>query len=143
MDNDLFSSLLSDPSKLQSAVSAISGMFGGEGGGESAPPSPQAPPASSHIPQQQSAPAQQNYDPSSDLMGKALPVISGIMQSGQKAVNTDKRTLLNAIKPFVTSDVSRQFDHAMRLVSTARMAQAALSQLGNKENENDPSVRSL
>ena len=110
MDNDMLSSLLSDPEALQNAVQAVSGMLGG---GEQ--PSP--PPAN-------------DYDPTADMMQRALPVIGAIVQSGQGAVRQEKRALLSALKPFVTDEVAGQFDHAMRLVSMARMARAAMDQLG-------------
>ena len=110
MDNDMLSSLLSDPEALQNAVQAVSGMLGG---GEQ--PSP--PPAN-------------DYDPTADMMQRALPVIGAIVQSGQGAVRQEKRALLGALKPFVTDEVAGQFDHAMRLVSMARMARAAMGQLG-------------
>ena len=107
MDNDMLSSLLSDPEALQNAVQAVSGMLGG---GEQ----PASPPAN-------------DYDPTADMMQRALPAI---VQSGQGAVRQEKRALLSALKPFVTDEVAGQFDHAMRLVSMARMARAAMGQLG-------------
>lgn len=114
MDNDMLSSLLNDPDALQNAMKTVSGMLGG---GDS-PPQPQ----------------QNDYDPSAELMERALPVISTIVQSGQGAVRQEKRALLNAVKPFVTEDVAGHFDHAMRLVSMARMARAALGQLGGRQD---------
>lgn len=110
MDNDMLSSLLSDPEALQNAVQAVSGMLGG---GE-----------------QPASPSANDYDPTADMMQRALPVIGAIVQSGQGAVRQEKRALLSALKPFVTDEVAGQFDHAMRLVSMARMARAAMGQLG-------------
>lgn len=114
MDNDFLSSLLSDPDALQNAMKTVSGMLGGEG--------------------QNASPPKPDYDPSAELMERALPVLGNIVQSGQQAVGPEKRALLNAVKPFVTDDVAGRFDHAMRLVSLARMARAALGQLGGHEN---------
>ena len=111
MDNDMLSSLLNDPDALQSAMKTVSDMLG----------SPQQPAG---------APASKDYDPSAELMERALPVISTILQSGQGAVKPEKRVLLNAVKPFVTDEVAGQFDHAMRLVSIARIARTVLGQLG-------------
>lgn len=110
MDNDMLSSLLSDPEALQNAMKTVSGMLGG-----TEPPAP--------------APAD-SYDPTNDLMQRALPVFGAIVQSGQSAVKQEKRALLGALKPFVTEEVAGQFDHALRLVSMARMARAALGQFG-------------
>lgn len=118
MDNDLFSSLLSDPDALQNAMKTVSGMLGGS--------------------EQSATPPQTEYDPSAELMERALPVIGTIVQSGQKAVGPEKRALLNAMKPFVTDEVSTHFDHAMRLVSMARMARAALGQLGQRDSATAP-----
>ena len=110
MDNDMLSSLLSDPEALQNAMKTVSGMLGG------AEPSP--------------APTD-DYDPTADMMQHALPVIGAIVQSGQSAVRQEKRALLGALKPFVTDEVAGQFDHALRLVSMARMARAAMGELGH------------
>ena len=109
MDNDMLSSLLSDPEALQNAMKTVSGMLGGA--------EPSAPPAN-------------DYDPTAEWMERALPVFGAIVQSGQGAVKQEKRALLGALKPFVTDEVAGQFDHAMRLVSMARMARAALNQFG-------------
>ena len=116
MDNDMLSSLLSDPEALQNAMKTVSGMMGG------AEPSP--------------APAD-DYDPTADMMQHALPVIGAIVQSGQSAVRQEKRALLGALKPFVTDEVAGQFDHALRLVSMARMARAAMGQLGQLGRTDD------
>lgn len=128
MDNDLFSSLLNDPNALQNAMKMASEALGGGGGGAAAPASSPS----------------RDYDPSAELMEKALPVLGNIVQSGQSAVKQEKRALLNAVKPFVTDQVSTQFDHAMRLVSMARMARAALEQAGRKgEDRPDEGEKSL
>ena len=111
MDNDMLSSLLSDPEALQNAMQAVSGILGGMG-------QPAPPPAN-------------DYDPTADMMQRALPVIGAIVQSGQGAVRQEKRALLGALKPFVTDEVAGQFDHALRLVSMARMARAAMGELGH------------
>lgn len=110
MDNDMLSSLLSDPEALQNAMKTVSGMLGG---------AEQSAPSSAH-----------DYDPTAEWMERALPVFGAIVQSGQGAVKQEKRALLGALKPFVTDEVAGQFDHAMRLVSMARMARAALGQFG-------------
>ena len=111
MDNDMLSSLLSDPEALQNAMQAVSGILDGMG-------QPAPPPAN-------------DYDPTADMMQRALPVIGAIVQSGQGAVRQEKRALLGALKPFVTDEVAGQFDHALRLVSMARMARAAMGELGH------------
>lgn len=59
MDNDMLSSLLNDPDALQNAMKTVSDMLG----------SPQQPAG---------APASKDYDPSAELMERALPVISTI-----------------------------------------------------------------
>lgn len=118
LDTSMLSSLLSDPDALKNAISAISGILG------STPASaPAAPP---------SAPA--SPDPSIELLEKALPALSTVVQNGKSAVSSEKRTLLNALKPFVAEHIAGQFDHAVRLVSMARMAQSALGQLVHTES---------
>lgn len=144
--NDLLSSLLSDPQKLQSAISMASSLFGG-GSGTVATPTAEAtsvtPSASlptdalehtaatlaSLFPSQQT-PSANTYDPTSALMSKMLPMIQAIAQSSQHAISHEKANFLNAIKPFVSDGISSQLDHAMRLVSMARMARSAMGQLG-------------
>ena len=81
MENDMLSSLLSDPEALQNAMKTVSDLLGGQ-------PSAQTEPQSA-------------YDPASEMMQKALPVIGAIAQSGQNAVKPEKRALLGALKPFV------------------------------------------
>ena len=110
MDNDMLSSLLSDPEALQNAMKTVSGMLGGA--------------------EQSASSAANDYDPTAEWMERALPVFGAIVQSGQGAIKQEKRALLGALKPFVTDEVAGQFDHAMRLVSMARMARAALNQFG-------------
>ncbi len=124
MDNDMLSSLLNDPDALQNAMKTVSDMLG----------SPQQPAGT---------PASKDYDPSAELMERALPVISTILQSGQGAVKPEKRVLLNAVKPFVTDEVAGQFDHAMRLVSIARIARTVLGQLGQSGGISDDGTQSL
>lgn len=63
MENDMLSSLLSDPETLQNAMKTVSDLLGGQ-------PSAQAEP-------------QSTYDPASEMMQKALPVIGAIAQSGR------------------------------------------------------------
>ena len=74
------------------------------------------------------------------LFWRALPVLGAIMQSGQGAVRQEKRALLGALKPFVTPEVAGQFDHALRLVSMALMARAAMGQLGRLGQADGPSA---
>ena len=76
MDNDALSALLSDPEALQNAMKTVSGLFGG---------TPETEPSSSPAPAD---------DPTGDMMARALPVISSVLQSGQAAVNPEKRALL-------------------------------------------------
>jgi len=111
--NDMLASLLNDPEALQNAMKAVSGVLGS--GSETSTYTGNA--------------AKPDYDPSAELVEQALPVITSIMQSGQVAVSPEKRALLNAVKPFISNDIADQFDHAMRLVSMANMARAALGQL--------------
>lgn len=140
--NDMLSSLLNDPEALQSAISMATSLLGGSG--PAADPAAAAPQAASE-PAYQSAAAPPpaysgapSYDPSADLMRKAMPVLSRIAQTGQTAVNPEKRNLLNAVKPFVGDSVAVQIDHGMRLVSLARMAHAAMGQLGGQTSEGQP-----
>lgn len=147
---DLFSSLLNDPAALQSAISMASSLLSGAAGGNapSAAPSggavsPAAPTgASAFVPP--SAPgtpggsgtagaSAPTYDPSADLMRAAMPVLGRIAKSAQSAVTPEKRNLLNAVKPFVGTHTAQQIDHGMKLVSLARMASAAMNQLGGEE----------
>ncbi len=147
---DLFSSLLNDPAALQSAISMASSLLSGAAGGNapSAAPSggavsPAAPTGASAFvpPAAPGAPggsgtagaSAPTYDPSADLMRAAMPVLGRIARSAQSAVTPEKRNLLNAVKPFVGTHTAQQIDHGMKLVSLARMASAAMNQLGGEE----------
>lgn len=118
MENDMLSSLLSDPEALQNAMKTVSDLLGGQTSAQTEP--------------------QNTYDPASEMMQKALPVIGAIAQSGQNAVKPEKRALLGALKPFVAEEVSGQFDRALRLVSMARMARAALGQVNLSADDTAP-----
>ncbi len=145
--NTMLNDLLSDPAKLQSALSAASSLFGGSNGAASpAPPARPAPqagvPAAAPAPMMpppmppgmSGARSAGAYDPSAELMRKVMPVINTIARSGRHAVNQDRANLLQSFKPFVTNNVGSQFDHASRLVSIARMAKDAMLQLGGGQD---------
>ena len=88
MENDMLSSLLSDPEALQNAMKTVSDLPGGQ---PSAPTEPQ-----------------NAYDPASEMMQKALPVIGAIAQSGQNAVKTENAQLPGALGLLVAEEVSGQ-----------------------------------
>lgn len=111
-ETDMLSTLLNDPKALEQALSTASALLGGSDFN------------AQQMPTLSNATAE--YDPSADLMRRAMPVIGRIAQYGQTAVDPQKRALLNAIKPFVGGNISTQIDHGMRLVSLARMATAIL-----------------
>lgn len=112
MDTSGISALLNDPKALEQALGAVSALLG-----------------SDNVQGQETAPTAQNtdYDPSADLMQRAMPLLSRIAQGGQNAVDPQKRALLNAIKPFISETAAQQIDHGMRLVSLARMATALMN----------------
>ncbi len=116
MDTNGLSALLNDPKALEQALSAVGSLLGGDGTQQG--PLPPVPPI-----QQQSI----DYDPSADLMQRAMPLLGRIAQQGQNAVDPQKRALLNAMKPFVGTTIAQQIDHGMRLVSLARMATAVMN----------------
>lgn len=111
MDTNGLSTLLNDPKALEQALGAVGALLGGDNG------------------QNQGAQSatNTNYDPSADLMQRAMPLFNRIAQGGQNAVDPQKRALLNALKPFVGEAVAQQIDHGMRLVSLARMATALMN----------------
>lgn len=144
MDNDMLSSLLKNPEALQNAMKTVSGMLSAADtvSDNSAVPdsAPPFPPSDNYT--NNNGGSQSNYDPSTDLMERALPMIHSIVQSGQGAIRQEKRTLLNAVKPFVNEEVAKQFDHAMKLVSMAKMANAALGQINtiSPSHPNDTTI---
>lgn len=126
---DMLSSLLSDPEKLQQALSMASSFLGGDTNnqdGQNMQNEQEVQNTSYQMP---------NFDdPSMMLMQKAMPVISQIAQSGHGAVSYEKRQLLQAVKPFVSEPIQSQIDHAIRLVGMAKMAKTALHQLDGKNS---------
>lgn len=121
-ESDMLSALLNDPHALEQALSAASALLGG-----SDPPAMPSMSEPSGMPSTSpSASANDAYDPSADLMRRAMPVLGRIAQRGQAAVTPQKRALLNAVKPFVGAPIRSQIDRGMRLVSLAYMATAVL-----------------
>ena len=121
-ESDMLSALLNDPHALEQALSAASALLGGSD--PPAMPSMSDPPGMPSA--SPSASANDAYDPSADLMRRAMPVLGRIAQRGQTAVTPQKRALLNAVKPFVGAPIRSQIDRGMRLVSLAYMATAVL-----------------
>lgn len=113
----MLSALLSDPEKLQSAITMASSLLGGAA-------APQAPPAPQPLPA---------YDPTAELIGKAMPLITQAMQSSQQAITPEKKALLQAVKPFLSETAGQQIDHGMRLVMLAHVASSVMGQFGRKE----------
>lgn len=121
-ESDMLSALLNDPHALEQALSTASALLGG-----SDPPAMPSMSEPSGMPSASpSASANNAYDPSADLMRRAMPVLGRIAQRGQAAVTPQKRALLNAVKPFVGAPIRSQIDRGMRLVSLAYMATAVL-----------------
>lgn len=121
-ESDMLSALLNDPHALEQALSTASALLGG-----SDPPAMPSMSEPSGMPSASpSTSANDAYDPSADLMRRAMPVLGRIAQRGQAAVTPQKRALLNAVKPFVGAPIRSQIDRGMRLVSLAYMATAVL-----------------
>lgn len=149
--NQALSDLLNDPAKLQSALNAATSLLGGSQ--SPAPPQrpmqpqgAQAAGGSIQPPMMMSGAGGRSpaaYDPSAELIQKVMPVINTIARSGQHAVNRDRANLLQSFKPFVTDGVGNQFDHAIRLVSIARMAKNTMLQLGSEQNSPSDGTKSL
>ena len=123
--NELLTALLRDPETLQSAIAMASSLF--SGAPNSTPPSfPSPPPAP--------PPPVPDYDPSAELIAKALPMITQVMQTSQQAITPEKKALLQAVKPFLSEAAGQQIDHGMRLVMLAHIASSVLGQFGRKES---------
>lgn len=123
-ESDMLSALLNDPHALEQALSAASALLG-DSDPHAMPPTPESSGMSS-APPSASASVNDAYDPSADLMRRAMPILGRIAQRGQTAVTPQKRALLNAVKPFVGAPIRSQIDRGMRLVSLAYMATAVL-----------------
>lgn len=137
---DMLSQILNDPEKLQSAISMASSMLGGNAPAaeKSAPKTAPTAPAAGLSGLSFGQPGGGGggvYDPSAELMQKAMPVLAEIAKSGHDAVSHERLNLLNAVKPFVADSVGSQIDHGLRLVSIARMARAAMKQLGTNQGQ--------
>ncbi|MGN1007909.1 MAG: hypothetical protein ACI4PV_03100 [Butyricicoccus sp.] len=133
---DMLSQILNDPEKLQSAISMASSMLGGNiPAAEKGEPAAPAAGLSGLPVGQPGGGGNGVYDPSAELMQKAMPVLAEIAKSGHDAVSREKLNLLSAVKPFVTDSVGAQIDHGLRLVSIARMARAAMKQLGTNSGQ--------
>lgn len=135
MENqDMLSSILSDPEKLQQAISMATSLLGGAET-ETKSEATQNQTAQNQISENQMMKGSSNFDdPSVMLMQKAMPFISQIAQSGHNAVSYEKKQLLQAVKPFVSEPVQNQIDHAIKLVGMAKMAKSVLRQFGGKND---------
>lgn len=104
--SDVVSSLLSDPD----AVEKLSGLASELMGGGAPPPPPPVPPVSSQ--------------PMRPVSPQPMPPMPGMsMKTGGKRMQ-----LLTALKPFLSSHTCSQIDHAVHILSMARMARTAATQ---------------
>ena len=122
----MLEAILSDPDKLQSAIAMASSLLGSP---------PAAPSAPSSVPSP-APPQPPSYDPTGELIAKALPLLTQVMQTSQQAITPEKKALLQAVKPFLSETAGSQIDHGMRLVTLAHIASAVMGQFGRKDNEN-------
>lgn len=139
MDSDLLSSLLSDPQKMSQLLETASSFLNASPSSDHSEEknvSEKAESQNENPIRQESFTKKENLDnsvnPSGDLMKKVMPLIAAVNRSGQNAVNKDKWNLLLALKPFVATDVSKQMDRAVHLISLARMTKTAIRELGNR-----------
>ena len=112
------SAILDNPEAMKK-IAALAGEFSGNA---AAAPAALPPASSDSVP-----------DPASELLQKAVPLLSSIARSGQNAVDPNRLRLLTALKPFVSDTTAAQLDHAARLLSVAHMTRTAASQILTKE----------
>ena len=148
--SDMLSSLLSDPEKLKSMISVASNLFGSApaaspSSSATATDSQSSPFQSTHAPPAEPSPlshtmgssstGNDSYDPSAELLKKAIPFIQAIARGGQSSINQDRLNLLRSLKPFVGTSLASHFDHAIKLASVARMTQSAMREFGNQSGD--------
>ncbi len=114
---NLLTSVLENPEAMQ-RLSALAGAFSGG----TAPQTPET------------APPLVPSDPSAELMGKAMPILSSIAESGKHAADPDRLQLLRACKPFLPVSAAAQIDKAARLLSLSQMMKTAAAQLLTPQN---------
>ncbi|MGN1031252.1 MAG: hypothetical protein ACI4PQ_06575 [Butyricicoccaceae bacterium] len=133
MDTDALSSLLSNPDALANLVQTASSLFGqpqpGAAGGQDVP-DPPACPEPPERPERPERPRPSTPDPAAELTGKLLPMLTAIAQSSHCDSDSDRLRMLTALKPFISQKSCDEIDHAVRLLGMARMARAAMGQLG-------------
>lgn len=129
--NNALSDLLSDPEKMSEIISLASAFLGGSEQSSSDAPlqanAQEVPPASTD------AGLPEAFSPEAigaSLMTKALPIIQNISKVSKSSANGDRIALLNAIRPFVASGVAEQMTRAIKMLSVAQMAKAAMNEFG-------------
>ena len=122
MNDSFLSGLLDDPEAMKK-ITELAGQLAGNPSSPASDSESQAAAAPSP-PAVSSAP-----DPASELMQKAVPLLTNIAYSGQNAADPDRLRLLTALKPFLSASSASQLEHAARLLSMAHMTLTAASQL--------------
>ncbi len=117
MSDSILSNILDDPEAMKK-ITELAGQFASKSPAGSSP-------SSSSLPQ---------ADPASELMQKAVPLLTSIARSGQQAADPDRLRLLTALKPFVSASAASQFEHAVRLLSVAHMTRTAASQILSQDS---------
>ncbi|HIV67641.1 MAG TPA: hypothetical protein IAA32_02095 [Candidatus Butyricicoccus stercorigallinarum] len=118
---DMLSSLLDDPETARKLAGAAAQLMG-------------AVPA--EAPQAEPPDAEHGEDPAAALLRRALPALSAAAQNSRPGSPARAR-LLHALRPFLSAQTCAQIDRAERILSAARMAQAAgqlLPQLTQRES---------
>ncbi len=103
---DRLNSILSDPEQMARINRLAQSLMGGQGGGEALPPAGDG-------------------EPDSALLGKLGSLL------GQQGGDSDKRALLEAMKPYLSEKRRNKLDRAMRLTRMAHLARLAMGELGN------------
>lgn len=107
---DKINAILSDPGQLDKIAQMAKSIMGGEDG-------PKRP--------QQSEPGDFSIDP--DMIKK----LSGLMNSG----SSDKQTLLQAMRPYLSEKRRRKMDKAIKLARLASFAELAAREFGGEDRD--------
>ena len=104
--------LLSDPGQMEKLIGVAKAFMGS--------PDNEAPPANAAVGEE--PPVISGLDP------KIIGIIGKLM--GEYNSGSDKETLMRAISPYLKAERRRQFERATEMAKLARMAKAAIGELG-------------
>lgn len=110
---DRINRVLGDPSQMEQITQLARSLMGGDSAGETPP--------------------QENADPFPDFDPALIGKISRLMRS-DAGKGSDKRALLEAMKPYMSEKRRQKMDKALKIARIAKLAQMAMGESGGGDD---------